>query len=86
MSIGSKRCRSELAGARDADLRSACLRALTLSREACRAFALKLTRQARAHAFLGNIDKGGGAAGCRRHADGRRRPSGVPDRVFTKPR
>jgi len=47
-------------GSLDEDLRGACLRALTLSREACRAFALKLTWQASARAFLYQHRQGGG--------------------------
>jgi glycosyltransferase involved in cell wall biosynthesis len=42
-------------GALDADLRSACLRALTLSPEACRRFALERTWEASARCFLANV-------------------------------
>jgi len=44
-------------GALDWDLRSACLQALTLSPEACRAFALGMTWEASARAFLDNAVK-----------------------------
>jgi glycosyltransferase involved in cell wall biosynthesis len=43
-------------GALDADLRAACLRALTLSRTACREFALGMSWQESAKAFLGHIE------------------------------
>jgi len=49
-------------GALDEDLQRACLRALTLSRDSCRAFALKLTWQASAMAFLDNVAKATGQA------------------------
>jgi glycosyltransferase involved in cell wall biosynthesis len=39
----------------DADLRAACLKALTLSREQCRAFALGKTWEASARSFLANV-------------------------------
>jgi glycosyltransferase involved in cell wall biosynthesis len=42
-------------GALDADLRAACLRALTLSPEACRRFALERTWEASARCFLANV-------------------------------
>jgi glycosyltransferase involved in cell wall biosynthesis len=42
-------------GALDQDLRAACLRALTIPREACRAFALKHTWTESARQFLDNI-------------------------------
>jgi glycosyltransferase involved in cell wall biosynthesis len=48
-------------GALDADLRAACLRALTLSPEACRCFALERTWEASARCFLANVM----AAACR---------------------
>ena len=47
-------------GALDADLRAACLRALTLSPEACRRFALERTWEASARCFLANV-----TAACR---------------------
>ncbi len=42
-------------GALDHDLRSACLRALTMSREACRNFALERSWENSARQFLGNL-------------------------------
>ena len=42
-------------GALDTDLRSACLRALSMSREACRAFALERSWENSARQFLGNL-------------------------------
>lgn len=42
-------------GAVDEDLRAACLKALTLSRDACRAFAEAMSWQASTRAFLGHI-------------------------------
>lgn len=42
-------------GALDTDLRSACLRALSMSREACRAFALEHSWENSARQFLGNL-------------------------------
>lgn len=42
-------------GALDADLRSACLRALTMSREACRNFALARSWENSARQFIGNL-------------------------------
>lgn len=42
-------------GALDTDLRSACLRALTMSREACRNFALERSWENSARQFLGNL-------------------------------
>jgi glycosyltransferase involved in cell wall biosynthesis len=42
-------------GALDTDLRSACLRALTMSREACRNFALSRSWENSARQFLGNL-------------------------------
>jgi glycosyltransferase involved in cell wall biosynthesis len=42
-------------GALDTDLRSACLRALTMSREACRDFALERSWDNSARQFLGNL-------------------------------
>src|ERR1700754_91896 len=42
-------------GAIDADLRSACLRALTMSREACRNFALQRSWENSARQFIGNL-------------------------------
>lgn len=42
-------------GALDRDLRSACLRALTMSRETCRAFALKHSWENCARQFIGNL-------------------------------
>jgi glycosyltransferase involved in cell wall biosynthesis len=44
-------------GALDWDLRSACLRALTMSPDACRAFALGMTWEASARAFIDNALK-----------------------------
>jgi 1,2-diacylglycerol 3-alpha-glucosyltransferase/glucuronosyltransferase len=41
-------------GALDRDLRAACLQALTVSRAACRAFALEMSWEASAQKFLGN--------------------------------
>jgi glycosyltransferase involved in cell wall biosynthesis len=41
-------------GALDCDLRSACLQALTMSPDACRAFALGMTWEASARAFVDN--------------------------------
>ncbi|MFL6791006.1 MAG: glycosyltransferase family 4 protein [Bradyrhizobium sp.] len=42
-------------GALDSDLRSACLRALTMSRQACRNFALKRSWHNSARQFIGNL-------------------------------
>jgi glycosyltransferase involved in cell wall biosynthesis len=42
-------------GALDTDLRNACLRALTMSREACRDFALERSWENSARQFLGNL-------------------------------
>jgi glycosyltransferase involved in cell wall biosynthesis len=42
-------------GALDTDLRSACLRALTMSREACRNFALERSWENSARQFIGNL-------------------------------
>ena len=42
-------------GALDWDLRSACLRALTMSREACRNFALASSWENSARQFIGNL-------------------------------
>lgn len=42
-------------GALDHDLRSACLRALTMSREACRNFALERSWENSARQFIGNV-------------------------------
>jgi glycosyltransferase involved in cell wall biosynthesis len=42
-------------GALDTDLRSACLRALTMSREACRNFALERSWENSARQFIGNV-------------------------------
>src|SRR6201988_3092163 len=42
-------------GALDTDLRSACLRALTMSREACRNFALERSWENSARQFVGNL-------------------------------
>ena len=42
-------------GALDADLRAACLRVLTLSRQPCREFALMMSWHAAARQFLANI-------------------------------
>jgi glycosyltransferase involved in cell wall biosynthesis len=42
-------------GALDADLRSACLRALGISRQACRAFALERSWENSARQFIGNL-------------------------------
>jgi glycosyltransferase involved in cell wall biosynthesis len=42
-------------GALDADLRSACIRALSLSREACRSFALERSWENSARQFIGNL-------------------------------
>src|ERR1700754_1765022 len=42
-------------GALDTDLRSACLRALTMSREACRSFALERSWENSARQFIGNL-------------------------------
>ena len=42
-------------GALDADLRSACLRALGMSREACRSFALERSWENSARQFIGNL-------------------------------
>jgi glycosyltransferase involved in cell wall biosynthesis len=42
-------------GALDADLRSACLRALPMSREACRSFALERSWENSARQFIGNL-------------------------------
>ena len=49
-------------GALDADLRAACLRALTLSRTACRDFALAMSWDAAARRFLVNIAQAASAA------------------------
>jgi glycosyltransferase involved in cell wall biosynthesis len=42
-------------GALDADLRSACLRALTMSRDTCRSFALERSWENSARQFIGNL-------------------------------
>ncbi len=42
-------------GALDPDLRAACLRALTMSRETCRAFALERSWESCARQFIGNL-------------------------------
>ena len=42
-------------GALDADLRSACIRALGISRQACRAFALECSWENSARQFIGNL-------------------------------
>ncbi len=42
-------------GALDMDLRSACIRALSLSREACRSFALERSWENSARQFIGNL-------------------------------
>jgi hypothetical protein len=42
-------------GALDNDLRAACLRALTMSRETCRAFALERSWENSARQFIGNL-------------------------------
>jgi glycosyltransferase involved in cell wall biosynthesis len=42
-------------GALDSDLRSACIRALSLSREACRSFALERSWENSARQFIGNL-------------------------------
>ena len=42
-------------GALDADLRSACIRALNISRQACRAFALERSWENSARQFIGNL-------------------------------
>ena len=42
-------------GAIDIDLRRACLRALTMSREACRNFALSRSWENSARQFIGNL-------------------------------
>jgi glycosyltransferase involved in cell wall biosynthesis len=42
-------------GALDTDLRSACLRALSMSREACRSFALERSWENSARQFIGNL-------------------------------
>ena len=42
-------------GALDADLRSACIRALSISREACRSFALERSWENSARQFIGNL-------------------------------
>jgi hypothetical protein len=63
-------------GALDWDLRSACLRALTMSPDACRAFALGMTWEARARAFIDNAprttaqDHSGGQSGQARSQAG----------------
>jgi len=52
-------------GMLDEDLRNACLGALTLDREECRAFALKMTWEASACNFLKHIGEALGAGGLR---------------------
>jgi hypothetical protein len=42
-------------GALDNDLRSACIRALSISREACRSFALERSWENSARQFIGNL-------------------------------
>jgi hypothetical protein len=42
-------------GALDTDLRSACMRALSLSRQACRSFALERSWDNSARQFIGNL-------------------------------
>jgi 1,2-diacylglycerol 3-alpha-glucosyltransferase/glucuronosyltransferase len=44
-------------GALDEDLRAACLKALTLSRDACRAFALDRSWEASAQQFIGHVSR-----------------------------
>jgi glycosyltransferase involved in cell wall biosynthesis len=44
-------------GALDKDLRSACLRALPMSRETCRAFALERSWENSARQFIGNLSQ-----------------------------
>ena len=46
---------NNLIGAIDNDLRAACLRALTMSRETCRAFALERSWENSARQFIGNL-------------------------------
>jgi hypothetical protein len=42
-------------GALDTELRSACIRALAISREACRSFALERSWENSARQFIGNL-------------------------------
>jgi hypothetical protein len=44
-------------GALDTDLRSACMRALEMSRETCRNFALERSWENSARQFIGNLAK-----------------------------
>jgi len=44
-------------GALDADLRSACIRALGISRQACRAFALERSWENSARQFIGKSER-----------------------------
>jgi hypothetical protein len=44
-------------GVLDDDLRTACVRALRISRQACRAFALTRSWEMSARQFLGHIDR-----------------------------
>ena len=60
-------------GALDDDLRSACLRALTMSREACRNFALARSWENSARQFIGNLT-------ALQPSRSLRRPLGVPAR------
>lgn len=55
----------DVAGAMDADLRAACLRALTLDRTACRGHAEQFTWRASAEAFLANLVPMRGPGSCK---------------------
>jgi hypothetical protein len=52
-------------GALDPDLRSACLRARSTSRETCRAFALERSWENSARQFIGNLAALGGSRSLR---------------------
>jgi hypothetical protein len=56
----------ERIGVLDEDLRAACLKALSLSRENCRQHALRYTWPESARAFLNNVFRARAAAATRR--------------------
>lgn len=61
-------------GVLDHDLRTACLKALTLSRDACRDFALRQTWDASARAFIDNVTRVRPAERADMRRDGRTAP------------
>jgi glycosyltransferase involved in cell wall biosynthesis len=68
-------------GVLDEDLRAACLRALTSSRDACRAFALGMSWQASARAFLAHVAPVSGTV--LRGAVAREAPAAMPPAAQT---